>query len=162
MLLFKLESKQNSRYGRSSWIKTFKTGWATCKRTRISLTQCTLRQKHLKVKNYVTVRRATKGKNIPRKKLHFEPRPEKASLKAKLRLIRQIYACQASSEKNPRKNINTDGNEIADLQETMRSDSSAVSPHLSWQQGLGGCALAKPAGALGRCGLALGAACTKS
>lgn len=36
------------------------------------------------------------------------------------------------------KNTNTDGNEIADLQETMRSDSSAVSPHLIWQQGLRG------------------------
>ena len=79
-----------------------------------------------------------------------------------MRLIGQIYACQASSEKHPRKNINTDGNEIADLQETMQSVSSAVSPHLSWQQGLGGCALAKPAGALGRCDLALGAVGTKS
>lgn len=67
LLLFKLESKQNSHYGRSSRIKTFKTGWATCKRTLISLTKCTLKQKHLKVKNYVTVRNATKGKTYPGK-----------------------------------------------------------------------------------------------
>lgn len=33
--------------------------------------------------------------------------------------------------------MNTDGNEIADLQEAMRSDSSAVSPHLIWQWGQG-------------------------
>lgn len=51
-----------------------------------------------------------------------------ASLGAKLRLIRQMYACQTSrGGKKPWKNINTDGKERADLQETMRSDSSAVS-----------------------------------
>lgn len=75
--------------------------------------------------------------------------------------MRQIHACQASSEKKKklRKNINTDGNEIADLQEAMRSDSSAVSPHLIWQPSLRGNAVAKSAGSWGRCGSVLGAAC---
>lgn len=104
----------------------------------------------------------TKGKNTPTEKCHFESWPGKASLKAKSRLMRQIYACQASSEKKPWKNINTDGNEIADLQETMRSDSSAVSPHLIWQPGLRGNAAAKSAGALGRCVSAPEALCRKS
>jgi len=88
----------------------------------------------------------TKGKYTPTEKFHFESRPGKASLQAKSRLMRQIYACQPSSEKKPWKNINTDGNEIADLQETMRSDSSAVSPHLIWQPTLRGNTAAKSAG----------------
>lgn len=49
-------------------------------------------------------------------------------------------------KKKPWTNINTDGKEIADLQETMRSDSSAVSPHLIWHQSRWGCAPAKSAG----------------
>lgn len=78
-----------------------------------------------------------------------------------MRLIRQIYACQASSEKNPGKNINTDGNEIADLQETMRSDSSAVSPHLSWQQGLWGPGLSQVRGGLRQMWLGTGSSVHK-
>lgn len=57
-------------------------------------------------------------------------------------------------KKTQRKNINTDGKEIADLQETMRSDSSAVSPHLIWQQDLRGPLFSQVSKSGGRCGSA--------
>lgn len=82
-----------------------------------------------------------KGKHA-HEEFYIEPRPGKGIGK----LIRQLYACQASREQKPWKNINTDGKERADLQETMRSDSSAVSPHLIWHQSRHGCAAAKSAG----------------
>lgn len=58
-----------------------------------------------------------------------------------------MHARQAV-KKNPGKYINTDGNEIADLQETMRSDSSAVSPHLIWHQSLWGLCCSQVSGVL--------------
>lgn len=40
-------------------------------------------------------------------KFHLESRPGKASLKAKLRLIRQIYVCQASGGEKNHERIST-------------------------------------------------------
>ena len=54
---------------------------------------------HLKPKNPEIIMNRTKGKTHPMEKFHFEWRPGKASRKAKLRLKRQIYACQAGGGK---------------------------------------------------------------